>query len=54
MRLNDAGATLKYAQAHNTGHSMAMGLQQMERDMTAPPEDPEQEQINAALAEAAQ
>ena len=54
VRLNDAGATLKYAQAHNTGHSMAMGLQQMERDMTAPPEDPEQEQINAALAEAAQ
>ena len=54
VRLNDAGATLKYAQAHNTGHSMAMGLQQMERDMTAPPEDPEQEQINAALAETTQ
>lgn len=54
VRLNDASATLKYAQAHDTGHSMAMGLQQMERDMTAPPEDPEQEQINSALAEAAQ
>ncbi|MDQ5979304.1 MAG: hypothetical protein QG602_2278 [Verrucomicrobiota bacterium] len=54
IRLNDASATLKYAQAHDTGQSMAMGLQQLERDMTAPPEDPEQEQINAALAEAAQ
>lgn len=56
VRLNDASATLKYAQAHDTGQNMAMNLHNLEQQALAPP-DPaaqEQEQINAALAEAAQ
>lgn len=56
VRLNDASATLKAAQAHEVSQDTAMNLHGIEREMLRPPQpaDPEEEAINAALAEAMQ
>jgi hypothetical protein len=56
VRLNDASATLKAAQAHEVAQDTAMNLHGIEREMLRPPQpaDPEEEAINAALAEAMQ
>lgn len=56
VRLNDASATLKAAQAHEVAQDTAMNLHGIEREMLRPPQpaDPEEEAINASLAEAMQ
>jgi hypothetical protein len=56
VRLNDASATLKAAQAHEVAQGLALSLHNTEREMLRPPQpaDPEDEAINAALSEAAQ
>jgi hypothetical protein len=56
VRLNDASATLKAAQAHEVAQDTALNLHGIEREMLRPaqPADPEDEAINAALAEAMQ